>query len=261
MTIHNADRDRMEELLAEQALAGLSIEDANVLAELETGEHDASYEFAAAALELALVEHERVAPPADVLDRIKAGVLAHAAASRASAGRTQDAFEEEAPAPIVVLFRALPWLAAAAAIALAAVAWMPVRTPSFSDQRVAMLASPGVMTVAWTALEDPSAAGYVEGDVVWSDELQQGYMRFVGLKANDPATEQYQLWIFDATRSADHPVDGGVFDVNDSGEIIVPIDAKIRVNQASMFAITVERPGGVVVSDRSRLPLLAQPAG
>ncbi len=261
MTAQNTERDRMEELLAEHALSGLSAEDAAVLAELEAGEHDESYELAAAALELALVDHEQASPPAEVMERIKAGVLAHAAASRTATGRTQDAVEEEAPAPLAVLFRALPWLAAAAAIALAAVAWMPARTPSFSDQRVALLESPGVMTVAWQALEDPAAAGYTDGDVVWSDALQQGYMRFVGLEPNDPLKEQYQLWIFDASRSADHPVDGGVFNVNEAGEVIVPIDAKIRVNQASMFAITVERPGGVVVSDRSRLPLLAQPAG
>ena len=40
----------------------------------------------------------------------------------------------------------------------------------------------------------------------------------------------------------------------------MPIEAKLPVSNAVMFAITVERPGGVVVSDRSRLPLLAKVA-
>ena len=36
------------------------------------------------------------------------------------------------------------------------------------------------------------------------------------------------------------------------------IDAKIKVDEAFMFAITVERPGGVVVSEREHLVLLGQ---
>ena len=45
-------------------------------------------------------------------------------------------------------------------------------------------------------------------------------------------------------------IKGGVFDMPaGDGEAIVPIDAKIRVDEPVLFAITVERPGGVVVSD------------
>ena len=50
------------------------------------------------------------------------------------------------------------------------------------------------------------------------------------------------------------PVDGGVFDIAAqaaaTGEVIIPIDAKLPVGDARIFAITVEPPGGVVVSDR-----------
>ena len=42
------------------------------------------------------------------------------------------------------------------------------------------------------------------------------------------------------------------------GEIVVAIDARLPVGKPTLFAITVERPGGVVVSSRERLPLLAQ---
>jgi len=86
-------------------------------------------------------------------------------------------------------------------------------------------------------------------------------MRLRGLAANDPIVEQYQLWIFDADRDAAHPVDGGVFDVAASsadGELCIPIDARLPIGKPTLFAITVEKPGGVVVSTRERLPLLAK---
>ncbi len=107
-----------------------------------------------------------------------------------------------------------------------------------------------------TAPEKPEDFAF--GDVVWSPSRQEGYMRFRGLPVNDPGKEQYQLWIFDATRNEAHPVDGGVFDVTVAGETVIPVVPKLLVREATLFAITVEPPGGVVVSDRSRLPLLAQ---
>jgi anti-sigma-K factor RskA len=65
------------------------------------------------------------------------------------------------------------------------------------------------------------------------------------------------LWIFDPERD-EKPIDGGVFDVDKEGEVLIPIHAKLPVGKPTLFAITVEKPGGVVVSDRSRLPLLAK---
>ena len=86
-------------------------------------------------------------------------------------------------------------------------------------------------------------------------------MRFAGLAPNDPTREQYQLWIFDKDRPAETPVDGGVFDVDPAtGEVVIAIDPKVRVTDATMFAVTVEKPGGVVVSKRERIPVLAKPA-
>jgi anti-sigma-K factor RskA len=127
---------------------------------------------------------------------------------------------------------------------------------------------PDAVTVPWKkAGDDPAIVAAqadlesVEGlgDVVWSPTRQQGYMRFRGLAANDPAVAQYQLWIFDAERDAAYPVDGGVFDVpaDAAGDVVVRIDPRLPVSRATAFAITVEKPGGVVVSSRKRLPLLA----
>lgn len=121
---------------------------------------------------------------------------------------------------------------------------------------------PDALQLSWTATPDPAAQrsdGQVaSGDLVWSTTTQQGFMRFRQLAVNDPTREQYQLWIFDADQDERYPVDGGVFDVSADGEVIVPITAKLRVNRPTLFAITVEKPGGVVVSTRERLPLLAK---
>ena len=55
------------------------------------------------------------------------------------------------------------------------------------------------------------------------------------------------------------PVDGGVFDVRGDGdEVIVPIRASLPVGSPLAFAVTIERPGGVVVSDRSRVVVIAR---
>ena len=42
------------------------------------------------------------------------------------------------------------------------------------------------------------------------------------------------------------------------GAVCVPIDARLPIGKPTLFAITVEKPGGVVVSKRERLPLLAK---
>ena len=110
-----------------------------------------------------------------------------------------------------------------------------------------LLASDATTRLEWLPSEF-TEYGKVSGDVVWNDAGQQGVMRLAGLPANDPAVSQYQLWIVDANRDQ-HPVDGGVFDApRDGREVLIPIDAKLGVERPTVFAITREKPGGVVVS-------------
>lgn len=97
----------------------------------------------------------------------------------------------------------------------------------------------------------------ISGEVVWSDEKQMGYMTFRGLPPNDPNREAYQLWIFEQADLEAYPKDGGVFNVTETGEVIVPIEAKLRAVDPKAFAITVEKPGGVVVSERGKIAALA----
>jgi hypothetical protein len=260
---------RVEELLIERALRPL---DERERAELE-GHDDRSFDAAAAAVVLAttpiepmpahLADKILAAAPKPDLTRTLAGVVASPVLPRdtivgvelASFAPPKDELAaRRAPKRRVIV----PWLAAAACLIVAAGAvWIAARkggVMSASEARADLLAS--VKPLAWTATQDPNAKG-ASGDVVWSTIEQRGYMRFVGLAPNDPKQFQYQLWIFDKDRDDKFPVDGGVFDVSSTGEIIVPIAAKLHVTDATLFAVTIEKPGGVVVSKRERIVVTA----
>ncbi|MEO1584197.1 MAG: anti-sigma factor [Planctomycetota bacterium] len=159
------------------------------------------------------------------------------------------------------------WVAAAACLLIAAAAWWPsgtvgVETASLSG-RVAALAGTASDLDRWDwAPWDEQYAG-VGGEVIWSESAQEGYMILSGLPENDAETHQYQLWVVESSRGTPlevPPVDGGVFNVayDGSGQAIIPIDPAIRAEGVVAFAVTLESPGGVVVSDQSRRVVIAQ---
>lgn len=117
-----------------------------------------------------------------------------------------------------------------------------------------IVADPASVRVAFN-LTDESPAG----ELVWSDTMQKGVMILERIPVNDPAKEQYQLWIVDSDRDDTHPVDGGVFDipVSAEGKVYIPIDAKLPVDEPGVFVITLEQPGGVVVSKQDRVIAIA----
>jgi hypothetical protein len=158
----------------------------------------------------------------------------------------------------------LPWVVAAVCMALTVltlVSTRPIEPVKEVSRDAAQLraelisAAKDLVQVMWA--DGPTPISGAGGDVVWSPSQQQGFMRFRGLTVNTPTVEQYQLWIFDKNQSEQTPIDGGVFDIDSDQEVIIPIQAKLRVREAYLFAITIEKPGGVVVSSRERLPLLA----
>lgn len=130
-----------------------------------------------------------------------------------------------------------------------------------SEARAKLLAEgKDVVRTAWGETGDQAGKGET-GEVVWSNERQEGYMTFRAVATNDPKATQYQLWIFDAERDERYPVDGGVFDVNtENGEVTIPISARVVVKKPTLFAVTVEQPGGVVVSKRERIVVAAKTA-
>ena len=153
------------------------------------------------------------------------------------------------------------WLCMAASIALALSVWLPGkrdRNVSLQQKRDSLIASaPDIVRSKWESTAPDQKPDVELGEVAWSTASQQGFMTIRGLSVNDATKQQYQLWIVDPSRD-DKPVDGGVFDITSAGESIIPICAKLRVDKPTVFAITVEKPGGVVVSDQKRLPLLAK---
>jgi len=266
--------ERKTALLVDRALEGLPEDEARQLEELG-GAADDSFDRAAAAI--ALAELARTGDAEPLPEALAARVLAAAPRPR-SAAAVVDPGTTAGPAAARARARwfgraTIGWAAAAAAGVVAFLGWSrppqvvekvqvvevkapPPRVPTAAEARAELLAAaPDARTIPWTATADADARG-ATGDVVWSEGRQQGYMRIRGLSTNDPGAAQYQLWIFDGKRDAAHPVDGGVFDVQ-GGEVVIPIRAAVKVFEPKLFAITVEKPGGVVVSKRERIVLTA----
>ena len=149
-------------------------------------------------------------------------------------------------------------LSLAGALRTADQATEPVALSQTTNQQLeSLVATTGTQRFGWSNPTNDPAVADLGGEVVWNDAEQKGFMVFEGLQVNDPTQQQYQLWIFDTARNDALPVDGGVFDIDSSGQVIIPIDSKLSITQAKAFAVTLEKPGGVVQSKRERLPLLA----
>jgi len=246
---------RLDELLADQATQGL---DAREQAELDgllsetPGADPDVFAWSAAAAALAFGATATADTlPADLRARLERSVETIASTARGTAAPVGAPREQTAPAaaPASGAFRfptAVPWILAAASILVAVMAWWPTSPPDLIERRATLLATAAdTQTLAWTDTVD---AG-VSGDVVWSNAEQAGFMRFTGLPVNDPTQTQYQLWIFDKQRQVFDAVDGGVFDVDRTGTVIVEVDPKLEVFTPKLFAVTTEPPGGVVKHD------------
>lgn len=236
------------ELLATRATEGLSQaqqEDLiRLLDEHQCDDSDA-YDLAAAAAANAFLL-DNIAAADDVPTTLKQK-LRHDA-DRFFNSPTADVIEFRKP-----FLRRDSWgWATAAAIALLFIVSSLLNYPSTpepeGDRKHLVANVNGTVVVPWAVPEDPQYANVV-GNVVWNDDRQEGYMLLSGMPVNDPAKSQYQLWLVDSDRYT-YPVDGGVFDVPEGApSVVIPIDAKLAVSNPTVFAITREQPGGVVVSE------------
>lgn len=135
----------------------------------------------------------------------------------------------------------------------------PMDPGELQANRTKLMEVPGSVRIEWVPFnlgDDLAEQQGLSGDVVWNDDLQQGFLRFSGLAANDPDIEQYQVWIIDE-RGMEQKVSGGVFNATADGEVIVPIEPGIDVRRVQLFAVTVEPPGGVWVPDLRRRLVVA----
>lgn len=262
-------------LLSDRALFGLDDANTNRLEELLRTNAwvrgdcmDDAVAQMAVAFDGAAVDADSM--PTQVADRISQAVHAEIAADAIPANDIAGSISPATNSAPAGTLGWLGWVAAAAAIAVAVVAWQPF-TPTIqnSSQLVSWVDQhPDAVRWDWApGLVNPAEG--VTGYVTFSPDSQEGYMLIKGLEPNDPRIQQYQLWIWDQEREPDpenptpladnvHPVDGGVFDVNDQGEVVIPIKLPLRVDQPYLFAVTVERPGGVVKSEKGSVPIIAK---
>jgi hypothetical protein len=268
--------DRLLELLADESLDELDSSDASELrSRLQLAgpvDHEA-FDRIVGALSLTSAPVGDQPLPASVADRVRdavrslppppIAVVPHPRPTRSETGPDRTRRLRDWLAPVI----------AAAAVLLLAITVAFNRPPVAGQPSIAALReqllrdAPDLQTIAWSAGPDPAGQD-VSGDVVWSTSRQTGFMRFRGLPVNNPTQQQYQLWVFDSQQDEKYPIDGGVFDIPElvaagdtdasSREVIVPITPKIKVTNPTLFAITIEKPGGVVVSSRERLPVLAK---
>lgn len=273
------------DLLCKQAVFGLTESETEQLRELEKnadlGADLESLELTAAMISMVGLEIEPM--PAHLEAKIigsfdpqiskAAGIAAKASAEENIFTRPRQPVADE-PKAGSSLWDWFPWaVAAAACIALAVNVATDNSTPTVVQQpsqpqveqkltpaqeRDQLLASARDVIKANWGPGNVKEIDQVGGEVVWSDEKQAGYMTLKGLPANDPNKETYQLWIFDETQDPETPIDGGVFDVNENGEVVIPIDAKLKAKNPSLFAVTIEKPGGVVRSKREKIAAAAK---
>ncbi len=259
--------ERLFDLLTQQAVEGLNSAETNELRELENlfpmWKDDDSFEFATTAFSLTNLDTTE-----DLPQHLQNKILAESEKCfvQPQENELQKTFTFE---PKRSIWSWLGWAFASVACIALAFSWSTtnVNAPPSDIVKEALNATQlrqRLIDTDKTAVKIDWAKGNmkdlseVSGDVVWSDGKQTGYMRFKGLPINDRSKESYQLWIFDETQDEKTPIDGGVFDVNSDGETIVPITAKLKVKNPKLFAVTVEKPGGVVVSKREKIPVLAK---
>lgn len=290
---HNELSERLIDLCADYATGLHEQNDMNELDRLDPGmSAREAFEAVAAELDIAFADTDPVEMPDGLEERLLASVPAPGVPDQPELRLVNDHAQPVRTSPQLESPRGtwFPWLVAAASVAITGIVLLrPTPTPTPDQPLVTLTAlqqrdalieahanDEDLLRYAWTPTEDPTVVGQVTGELIWDEERDEGYMTIAGLEINDPSQFQYQLWIFDATRPlgelpqhgdafggllTQRPIDGGVFDITETGEVVIPIDAKLLVKQGVAFAVTVEPPGGVVVSDRSRVPLLAIPAG
>ncbi len=266
------DQQRTKELIAGRVLGDLSDEERGELESLESFSDFSNYQReltdTIARFDMSLLGRKGIDPmPQHLRDRVKRSAKVESRRSihtnrQSNVGMPRPS--KSNPSSAAWSMRELvAWASCAAALLLVTLLWnkpvgqvdgpKPVALPF--EREEFMRRSNDALLVEWKPGKQPFS-GEVSGDVLWSNSSQKGYLRFYNMPINDPKVEQYQLWIIDPARD-DKPIDGGVFNVTSSGEAIVPIDAKLQVVTPKAFAVTIEKPGGVVVSSQERLPLLA----
>ncbi len=287
--MNDSRENRLFELLADRSIFGLTADEKMELERLKKQfperEKDFSLELTAAAIGLSYFETSEKLPSS-----LQTKIIANADDFFSQSEPLPNVVKftprtgaaESVGAPNIVettahrpIWQWLGWaFAAAACVALAVNLWatryravpeivnnppvVQTPTPKLSPEAERTQTLAAAADAVKIPLANPKNAQEIMGEMVWSNSLQKGYARFDKLPANDISKETYQLWIVDETQNQKTPINGGVFDIAKSGEVIVPIDPELRVKKPLAIAVTVEKPGGVVVSAQEKVVALAK---
>ena len=276
---------RIQELLVDRATDCLNQDERDELKTLQQRENvqeDYSYDELVVAMQESFLKKKMNHLP----DHIRSSVI-----NRANAMMVSDASDlgtvetvisansREAERASFPRREVLAWLAAAASLALGAFIWMQPKNEGMGGGTAKLLKSTSLISLSdETALNDfinnspkdstlvldlvsggDSNATNSKATVYWSSRLQRGFMKIDKLAKNDPTVEQYQLWVIDKQRGGvegERP-NAGVFDIIKDGLNIFEFTAGVEVFDAKAFAVTVEKPGGVVRSKLGRIGLIS----
>ncbi len=127
---------------------------------------------------------------------------------------------------------------------------------SLNKSRAVILSQPDAMNINWMRTLNPLAKN-IQGDIVWSNSMQQGMIRFANL-ATLPKGQQYHLWIYDLANAANKPVSIVQFSPDSAlpTERLIPFTSSQAITAPYKFMIMLEYTDG----DSAPEPLLlAQP--
>ncbi|MCC6230415.1 MAG: anti-sigma factor [Phycisphaerales bacterium] len=264
--------ERADELLADRACFGLSRDEERELCELLSDCPECVGWLAVSPHDMAAGEVAAGCPceggmPVSLRREVEIQARAWCCGVRRSSVESRDGAARAGSASRWRAIALTGWMAAAACLVVAVGLTFRVSggsRPGHAERMAAAEAKGDLVRASWgpfNALdsgEAPEITG-VTGEVAWSDSMQAGVMKFTGLPACK-ADEQYQLWIIDAERGITQRVSGGVFGCGGRGPMEVAIEPQLPIGKAAAFAVTLERSGGVVVSDMKRRVVLASVA-
>ena len=239
--------DRFEELDAGRAFGDLSSEEFNEWQQLAPqflNSQEVSFDYLLTELELDKTSSTPL--PSSLSEKL--GETTHQFIS----GDNNDS-EDQKVTPFVSW---LGWGIAACLAVLLLLGPSEPKVATVAEKFEVLKESSGSMRLEFAPASDPYAK--VEGEVIWNDERQEGYMSLINLAANNPKENQYQLWIVDPERD-ELPVDGGVFDIPEGvDKALIPIKNALQVDKPTLFVITLEQPGGVVKSKQEVVVAIAK---
>jgi anti-sigma-K factor RskA len=278
------EKERMLELLSDKAIFGLSDTELAEFEELQKkfpDFQDDSPELTAAAIGMLNLDTSEPLP-AHLRSKIIADAEQYFTAQKPQNPVSEAAFKREEELQKTFSFEPEPqksvrhWLGWAVAAVACLILVINIYTTRFSpteiiqttptptlreeltiaEQREQFLTTvKDVIRTNWTDF-DPKQPKNVQGEIVWSNSAQKGFVTFRGLPVNDKTKETYQLWIFDKNRK--NPVSAGVFDVTETGEIIVPLNAALQIQEPVMFGVTAEKPGGDMIPNLKNVMAVAK---